>query len=82
MSTSPQNAQSNDPPIPLLFNGDAYQIYVAPSTHHVSVVSIELHRGNINTSPVEIRFFDLGPEARRAVVRQVQRRFPGLTVKI
>lgn len=74
---------SNDAPIPLLHEGDSYQIYVSPFSDKMVLLSrILRYESNQNVEGVDIKFTDLDPTTRFAVIRQINRRFVGKTIKI
>lgn len=75
-------SNSHDAPIPLLSEGDAWEIYVDSSAPAIHVLSILRLEGNTNTTPVETKYFDLTPDVRVAVLRQIQRRYPGRMVRV
>lgn len=73
----------SDPlPIPLLYNGDYLSIDVDDSGPFVRILRILVYVNNENVEPQDVKFFDLPPQTRHAVVAQVQARYKGRTVKI
>lgn len=71
------------PSIPLLHEGDSYLISVTEvSPLQVKLLGIVCHPANLNGDGVEYKFFDLPPETRAAVLKQIQRRYIGRTVKV
>lgn len=68
--------------LPLIYDGDAYSLDVVVSELLVVLHAILRYEGNRNCTAVSIKFFDLSPDARRAVLHAVQRRFEGRTVKV
>ncbi len=69
-------------PVPLIHEGDSYLIYVAEESERTCKITlIEVFPSNLNVAPTQERFFDLTPQARREVIAQVLRRFPGRLVK-
>lgn len=77
MSSSP-NATS----IPLLFDGDGYCIDVVDNPGPVLLLRVLLTPNNENVESYEVKWFDLSPDAREAILRQVRRRFEGRSVKV
>jgi hypothetical protein len=69
-------------PLPLIHGGDSFVIdlkEVRDGTA-VRIVRIVRYRNNQNVEGTEERFFDLLPDERTAVIRQIHRRHVGRTV--
>lgn len=74
---------SNSPNIPLLFDGDAYLLTVEPvSPSLVCLTRVLRYDNNVNTDATCVRFFDLSPQCKQAIIQQINRRFRGKTVKV
>lgn len=67
--------------LPLLHNGDAYELTLSDA-NCVSLLRIVRYADNQNVSGTELRFFDLDPETRQAVLNQIRRRYEGKTIKV
>lgn len=72
---------SNDN-VPLLHDGDAYIIYVEVLEKTVIVKSIRRYLDNRNADPTEEDFRDLPPQAKAAVIQQINRRYQGKFVRV
>lgn len=68
--------------IPLLFEDDAYELIVEVTESHVSVLEILRFPNNENVNPTSEKFFDLTPDCRDAIVRQINRRHPKKTLRV
>lgn len=69
-------------PVPLIYEGDSYLLYVTElSDRQVHLSRIEMFPSNLNVAPTQEKFFDLTPPCRREVIAQINRRFPGRTVR-
>jgi len=69
------------PPLPLIFNDDSFLIEVedaGPKTLRVLRITRFAH--NQNTTGTDEHFFDLEPEVRRAMIKQINRRHVGRTI--
>jgi len=69
-------------PIPLIHEGDSYILTCVPVGDQVKLSQIIYYRNNQNVEGEEKTFYDLDEYTRRAVVRQVRRRHPGVTIII
>jgi hypothetical protein len=70
-------------PISLLHEGDAYTITVKEtSPRAVLVTRIIQYPRNENVNPVLISFSDLPPDTKKAVIKQINRRFVGRMVQV
>jgi hypothetical protein len=69
-------------PIPLIYDGDSYIITCSPVGDQVKLAQIVFYRNNQNMEGEEKTFYELDERARRAVVHQVRRRHPGVTIII
>ena len=68
--------------LPLLHDGDAYVLTLDVGEKHVLLSSILIYPGNTNTEPSHSSFRDLPPEAKRAVITQINRRHKGKMVRV
>lgn len=69
--------------IPLLHNDDAFHVTVEVlSAALVRITKIVRYPHNRNVDGTLERFFDLDEETKRAVIKQVNRRYVGRTVKV
>lgn len=66
----------------LLHDGDSFVLELLPEEKHVRVLRILRYENNQNVEASSPRFFDLNPRTRDAIIRQIQRRHPGKTVKL
>jgi hypothetical protein len=67
----------------LLHEGDAYEISVEEvSEKMIQIVSLVRFDSNQSGEGSMVRFYDLDSQSRSAVIRQINRRFVGRTVKI
>jgi hypothetical protein len=68
-------------PLPLLYEGDSYLIYLKEvGTRCVKILTIHRFRHNQNTEGVEENFRDLDLDTKRAVVQQINRAHVGRTI--
>lgn len=70
------------PCIPLIFDDDSWEIYVEDSASALRISRLLRFANNRNVAPVELKFLDASPETRRAIIQQIQRRYPGRVVKV
>jgi hypothetical protein len=69
------------PPLPLVHDGDSFVIYLKDvGTKCVRILQIHRFRNNQNVEGVEESFRDLDLDTKRAVIRQVNRKYGGRTV--
>lgn len=74
---------SPSPSLPLLHNGDSYHLYLEVLSPKLILLSrLVRYEGNQNVEGVEVSFRDLDHQAREAVVRQINRRYVGRTIKV
>ena len=78
-TTSPLSKMQDS--IPLLAEGDAFDIDLIVEEKLVTIKRILRYPNNENVLPVRERFFDLTPSTRRAVLAQINRRYDGRMVK-
>jgi hypothetical protein len=70
-------------PLPLIFDGDSFIIDMeAVGLKCVRILRIIRYPHNQNTTGVEEHFHDLTPDAKRAIIRQINRRHVGKSVII
>jgi hypothetical protein len=68
-------------PLPLLHNGDSYLIdVVGVSPRSVRCNGAEQYLNNQNVVGHYVRFRDMDPDLKRAVIRQINTRYKGMTV--
>lgn len=71
------------PDLPLVYESDAYLIELGQESERiVRILRLLVFPDNRNGEPKFENFMDLAPSARRAVIEQVNRRYPGRTVKV
>lgn len=74
---------SPSPSLPLLHNGDSYHLYLDVLSPKLVLLSrLVRYEGNQNVEGEEVAFRDLDYQAKEAVIRQINRRYVGKTVKI
>lgn len=70
------------PNLPLLYDGDSYLIHLDEDHGHIRLLFIERFANNENSEPDIIPFFYLDERGRHLVMQQIQRRYPGRSVKV
>jgi len=60
-------------PIALVFNGDAYEIFLGRYGNGVTIEKIKRFNNNKNVQPEELHFYDLDRSCRRAAIRAVNK---------
>lgn len=69
------------PDLPLLHDGDSFLIELeSPGDRVIKIHRILIFPDNLNGQPKVEKFGDLDSRARRAVIDQINRRFPGKMV--
>lgn len=68
--------------LPFLFDGDGLILHLRNEQRHVYLLSIDVFPNNENVTPTSENFLDLTPEARRAVIAHVNRKYPGKVVHV
>lgn len=69
------------PPLPMTLDGDSYIIYLGEiGTKCVKILQLHRFPHNDSRSGCVEAFSDLTPDAKRAIIQQVNRRYIGKTV--
>ena len=68
------------PPLPLLHDPDSFVIYLDDSP--LRILSITRFSNNQNTQGEQVLFYSLDEETRRAVLQQINRRYPGKVIRV
>lgn len=68
--------------LPLIFGGDSFLIELEIlSPHSLLILSVQRYHDNLNSEASAERFRDLDPETKRAVIAQINRRYPRAMVR-
>lgn len=69
------------PDLPLVYDGDSFLIELSsPGERVVKITRILVFPDNVNSAPKHEKFSDLDSRARRAVINQINLRYPGRMV--
>lgn len=67
--------------LPLIYDGDSYHLSLSTHEHYVQLHEVVRYDDNQNVRGVALAFRDLPPDAKRAVIQQINRRYSGRMVK-
>ena len=70
------------PNLPLLHDGDSFLLLLADEGRSIRLTAIQRFENNINSEPMEVKFFSLDETTRHAVLQQIRRRYPGRTILV
>lgn len=68
------------PPLPLLHEDDSFVLHL--SDEPLRLTRIVRYESNRNVDGTALSFSSLDDGTRRAIIQQVQRRYPGRTVRV
>lgn len=69
------------PPLPYIHGDDSFILYLTEESDQcLRLCDIYMYRGNQNTDPVWIAFYDLEPRVRDGIIRQIGRKYTGRSV--
>lgn len=73
---------SSLPDLPLLHDGDGYVLSLSEHGRDLLLLTLLRYENNENSDPLSLKFFDLDERGRAAVLQQIQRRYPGRSVRV
>lgn len=73
---------SNLPNLPLVHSGDGYILSLSERGQVIYLTEIQRFYDLQNSDPETVPFFSLDEEARHVILQQMQRHYPGRTIRV